>query len=186
MKILVTYYSQTGNTEQIAKVIHKIALKNHESELKKVSKVDVKDVIKYDVVFLGSACHDSDLAKPVLRFLKGIPKSPNFKLAGFFTHSTNPPEGSERNKKLYEKWAGKCHKTFEKFKLKKDIDFNGYFRCQGAPSPPIEKFIHETIFPDDDEWKEYIDEAKKHPNKTDIENAKNFATDILKKCQSLE
>ena len=186
MKILITYFSQTGNTEQIATAIHKIASQNHESDLKKVSQVEVKDLNKYDVVFLGSACHDSDLAKPVLSFLKKIPKAPILKLAGFFTHSTNPPEGSERNKELHEKWAGKCHKTFEKLKLQKNIDFKGYFRCQGSPSPSIEEFIHETILPDDDEWREYIEEAKNRPNTTDIENAKIFATDILKKCQELK
>ena len=183
MKILVVYYSQTGNTEQIAKAIHKVVLQNHESDLKKLSNVKSKDLDKYDIVFWGSACHATDLAKPVLRFMKRIPKSPNFKLAGFFTHSTTPPEGSERNKELYQKWAGKCYKTFEKNKLEKNIDFKGYFRCQGSPSPPIEEFIHETILPDDDEWREYIKEAKNHPNTTDIENAKNFATDILKECQ---
>lgn len=186
MKILVTYYSQTGNTEQIAKAIHKVVLQNHKADLKKVSNVKSKDLDKYDIVFLGSACHATDLAKPILRFIKKIPKSPNFKLAGFFTHSTAPPEGSERNKELYEKWAGNCHKSFEKIKKEKNIDFKGYFGCQGSPSPSIEEFIHETILPEDDEWRDYIEDAKNRPNTTDIENAKNFAKDILNKCQSLE
>jgi flavodoxin len=181
MKILVIYYSITGNTEQIAKAIHEIALQNHESDLRKVSQVKLKDLNQYDVIFLGSACHDADLAKPVLRFLKKIPKSSNFNLAGFFTHSTTPPEGSESNRELHEKWAGKCHKTFENIKIEKNIDFKGYFRCQGSPSPPIAEFINNAIIPDNDEWNEYIKEAKKHPDETDIENARNFARDILKK-----
>lgn len=30
-----------------------------------------------------------------------------------------------------------------------------------------------------DEWKEYLEEVRKHPNMTDIENAKKFACHIL-------
>ncbi|UCC19459.1 MAG: flavodoxin domain-containing protein [Promethearchaeota archaeon] len=183
MKILVMYYSVTGNTEQIAKAIHEITSQNHESELKRFSNIKSEDLNKYDLIFLGSACHDADLAKPVIRILKRIPNSPRFKLAGFYTHSTTPPEGRERYKGYFEKWAGNCEKTFEKFKLEKSIDFKGCFSCQGSPSPPIAEFIHETIIPDEVEWKEYIEGAKKHPNETDIENAKKFAEDILRKSQ---
>ncbi|GAG85075.1 unnamed protein product, partial [marine sediment metagenome] len=43
----------------------------------------------------------------------------------------------------------------------------------------IEKFIHNTIIKDDEEWAVFIEDVKKHPNKNDIEDAKNFAQDIL-------
>lgn len=179
MKILITYFSQTGNTEKIAKAIHEIASKNHDSNLKMIKKVKVKDLTDFDLIFIGSACHDSDLAKPVLRFLKKIPDSPKYAIAGFYTHSTFLPEGDERIKKLSEKWSGKCSATFEALKENKNITFMGYFRCQGIPSPPIEQFIHNTIITNDEEWATFIEEVKKHPNEKDMENAKKFTQDVL-------
>ncbi|MHA2288810.1 MAG: flavodoxin family protein [Promethearchaeota archaeon] len=179
MKILITYFSQTGNTEKIAEAIHEITSKNHDSYLKKVKKVKIEDLANYDLIFIGSACHDSDLAKPVLRFLKKIPKSPKYAIAGFYTHSTFLPEGDNRIKELSKRWSGKCSETFEKFKEEKNVTFKGYFRCQGIPSPPIEQFIHKTIIKEDDEWADFLEEVKKHPDGNDIENAKKFAQDIL-------
>jgi len=179
MKILITYFSRTGNTEKIAQAIHVITSKNHESYLKRIKKVKIEELDDYDLVFIGSACHDTDLAKPILRFLKKIPDSPKYAIAGFFTHSTFLPEGDEKIKKLSEEWSGKCSATFGKLKKEKNANFKGYFRCQGIPSPGIEKFIHDTIIKDEEEWAVFIEELKKHPNETDIENAKKFAQDIL-------
>ncbi len=179
MKILVTYFSQTGNTEKIAQAIHEVSSKNHESTLKKLKQVKIEELEDYNLVFIGSPCHDSDLAKPALRFLKKIPDSPKYAIAGFYTHSTFLPEGDERIKKLSEKWSGKCIATFEDVKKEKNANFKGYFRCQGIPSPPIEQFIHKTIIKDDEEWADFIEEVKKHPNENDIEDAKKFAQDIL-------
>ena len=179
MKILVTYFSQTGNTEKIAEAIHEITSKNHDSYLKTIKKVKIEELNDYDLVFIGSPCHDTDLAKHVLRFLKKIPKSPKYAIAGFYTHSTYLPEGDERIKKLSKKWSSKGIETFEELKKEKNVNFKGYFRCQGIPSPPIEQFIHQTIIKDDEEWAEFLEEVKKHPNENDIEAAKKFAQDIL-------
>ena len=37
MKVLVTYYSETGNTEKIARAIYEEASKEHEVNLKKIN-----------------------------------------------------------------------------------------------------------------------------------------------------
>lgn len=39
MKIIITYFSKTGNTEKIAKAIHDLSSKIHESCLKTIKKV---------------------------------------------------------------------------------------------------------------------------------------------------
>jgi len=174
MKILVTYFSQTGNTKKIAQAIHEQISNDHDSDLKTIKKVKIKDLDDFDLVFIGSACHDSDLAKPILRFLNKIPNSPKYAIAGFYTHSTYLP-----GKKLSKKWSSKGIETFEALKKDKNVDFKGYFRCQGIPSLPIEQFIHNTIIKDDEEWADFIEEVKKHPNENDIEDAKKFAQDIL-------
>ena len=83
--MLVAYYSETGNTEKIAKAIYGEASREHEAHLTRVKDISAETLNDYDLVFLGSACHSSDLAAPVKKLLKELPESPKFKLAGFFT-----------------------------------------------------------------------------------------------------
>ena len=140
----------------------------------------------YDLVFLGSACHDADLATPVKMFLEAIPRSPSFKMAGFVTHATTMPTGGERDRELYEQWAGKCAESLERTSQEKDLEVLGYFHCQGAPSQPIEAFIHSTIIPDEEEWNEYVTEARKHPNEEDMEQAREFARAMLRQSDATD
>ncbi|MCE7740926.1 MAG: hypothetical protein GOP50_00580 [Candidatus Heimdallarchaeota archaeon] len=182
MKILVTYFSQTGNTKQIAEAIHEVTSQSNDSFLRDFNEITVSELDDYDLVFLGSACHHANLAPPVLKFIETMPSSPNFKLAGFVTHATYPPEGSEYHAEMFEKWGSLCAKTYEKLQNEKNIDYKGYFRCMGIPSKPIEQFINQQIIPDEEEWAEYIAVIVKHPDVSDIENAKKFAKEILDKC----
>jgi len=184
LKVLVSYFTQTGNTEKVAEAIYEEVLsKGHEVHLKKVNEITADSLDAYELVFLGSACHSSDLARPVKRILEGIAKLPRFKLAGFATHATYTPEGGRREQELYERWASTCVKSFEKASEEKQIDFLGYFGCQGAPSPPIEEFIRNTIIIDEEEWRAYIAEVRKHPTEKDLQKAREFAQEVLAKCQ---
>ena len=182
MKVLVAYYSETGNTEKVARAIYDEASNEHEAHLKKIREITADKLNNYDLVFLGSACHSSDLATPVKRILDGIPKSPSFKLAGFFTHSTFTSNiMSKRASELFNRWAGKCVVSFEKVSKEKQIDFKGYYNCMGAPSPEIEQFIHRSILTSADEWEEYIEEARKHPTPEDLQRAEEFAREVISK-----
>lgn len=183
MKILVAYHSETGNTEKIARAICEEVSEDHETHLKKADEVTADALSSYDLVFLGSACHSTDLAAPVKRILDDLPHSPNFKLAGFFTHSTILPDDSiEGAVELYERWAGKCSMSFEKASIEKHVGFMGYFHCMGAPSPEIARFIRGSILKSADEWEAYIEEARKHPAPEDLQRAKAFAKEVLSKC----
>lgn len=180
MKILITYFTQTGNTEKIARAIYEEVLsQGHEVHLKRIAEITSEEFDVYDLVFLGSACHDADLAKPVKMILEAIAKSPSFKLAGFVTHATSTPKDGERERELYEQWAGGCAESFERTSQEKEIVLLGYFSCQGAPSQPIEAFIHSVIIPDEDEWEAYVTEVRKHPNEEDLEQAREFARAVL-------
>jgi hypothetical protein len=64
----------------------------------------------------------------------------------------------------------------------KGIVFLGYFHCQGAPSPPIEAFIHNTIITNEDEWALYIAQVRKHPDDRDLQQAREFARQVLESC----
>ena len=174
MKILVAYYSETGNTEKIARAIHEEAAKEHEAHLKRVNRVATNDLSNYDLVFLGSPCHSTDLAAPVKTILDAIPHSPKFKLAGFFTHATS--SGG------FNRWASKCILSFEKTSKEKKIDFEGYYNCQGAPSPPVQEFIKREVFTSAGAWDDYFEEVRKHPTPEDLQKAKEFAREILSPC----
>ena len=184
MNILIAYFSQTGNTAKVARAIYEEVLsQGHKVHLKKIAEITSNSLNAYDLVFLGSACHDTDLAKPVKRVLEGVASLPPFKLAGFVTHATYTPEGGKREREVYEEWAGRCVVSFNRASQEKGIDFLGYFGCQGAPLPLIEEFIHNTIVTDEDEWEAYIEEVRKHPNEEDLQKAREFARQVLVKCQ---
>jgi flavodoxin I len=178
MKILVSFYSETGNTEKIARALHEELSRDHEVHLRKASEVEPHTFSNFDIVFLGSACHDADLAVPVKKILEALPDSPKFMLAGFFTHATYPPESNQTQQKLFKEWAGKCLESFQHISKKKQIDFKGCFNCQGAPSSPIRDFIKRNIIPPE-EWEEYINEVMKHPTSKDLQKAREFAREII-------
>ena len=184
MKILVAYYSETGNTQQVAEAIHVQASVNHDATLKKIQDVSSDELKDYALLFLGSTCHDADLARPFKRFLNTLPQRPRFKLAGFFTHATFTPDHTARRKELFAQWAGKCGPTFKQLCQEKEIKFLGYFHCMGAPSKPIAAFIHQEIIVSDEEWKEYLPEVKAHPDSQDLKDAQRFALEVISECQN--
>lgn len=151
----------------------------HDVHVKTVGEVTASQLDEYDVVLLGSTCHSADIAAPVRNLLDGIPANVTFKLAGFVTHATTMPEGADWKKEMYSQWAGKCSVTFETLSKEKGLDYLGYFHCQGAPSAPIEEFIHSTIVTDASIWDEYMPEVRKHPTEEDLVAAREFVRGIL-------
>ena len=132
-RILVAYFSQTGNTEKVARAIYdEVASSGHDAQLKNVTGLTAAHLAEYDLVFLGSACHSADLATPVLEILGGIPPDSRLRLAGFATHSSPRPGGSESDQEMYERWASGCLRSFEKTSQETRLEFLGYFGCQGA------------------------------------------------------
>jgi flavodoxin len=181
MKVLIAYYSETGNTEKVAQAMSVALSGDHDVVLVPVSEVVVDRLDSYQLVLLGAAVHDADLARPLKRLLEALPMHPSFKLAGFSTHAVYLPDGSAHREELHAQWAGKCLPTLEQTCQEKGIELLGYFHCQGIPSKPIEAFIHREIITDDDEWSEYLPEIQKHPTPEDLQNAKDFARKIIEK-----
>ena len=181
MKILVGYFSETGNTKRIAEAIGEEAkAAGHNVHIKAVGEIITSQLDEYAVVFLGSTCHSADVAAPLKNILEGIPEGSKLKLAGFVTHSTTMPEDGALQKEMYERWAGKCQATFETVSKARGIEFLGYFHCQGAPSPQIEDFIRNNV-PDVAQGDGYFEDVRKHPTPQDIEAAKVFTRDTLAK-----
>jgi flavodoxin I len=180
MKILVAYYTQTGNTNRIAEAIHdELKGLGHDVAIENIRRLKAEALAGYDALFLGSPCHSSDLAKPVKKLLEKMEPAPGAKLAGFVTHSAYTPEGSEEHREHYERWAGRCDDSFEAACKAKGLQWAGYFSCQGAPSKPIEIFIRLSVIKDAKEWPGYIAETRKHPDAEDEAKAKAFARRVI-------
>jgi flavodoxin I len=184
MRILAAYHTQTGNTKKIAEAIaSELESLGHEVALESVRGLKPEGLAGYELIFLGSPCHSSDLAKPVKKLLEKMVPSPGAKLAGFVTHSTYTPEGGERQRKLHEQWAGKCAGTFEQACAAKGLVWSGYFGCQGKPSKPIEIFIRRAAIKDPKEWPGYIAETRKHPDAQDEARARAFAREVIERIR---
>ena len=180
MKIMVATYSETGNTQSIAEAVRdELLSQGHEVDLKRINDLGAGWLNGYDMAFVGSACHSSDVARPVKTALAALEPSAGLRLAGFVTHSTFLPEGGERQRELYETWAGACPKTFERVCQEKGFVWCGYFSCQGAPSPPIEAMIEREILTELEEWQTYVVEVRQHPNEADKSKARAWARSML-------
>ncbi|NVM35720.1 MAG: flavodoxin domain-containing protein, partial [Candidatus Lokiarchaeota archaeon] len=88
MKILITYYSKTGNTEKIAQSIND-ALKGQDTEIKPIKEVESSSLKNYDLVFLGSGIYASRVDKSLSDLVSSADELPK-KFVFFCTHaSTN-------------------------------------------------------------------------------------------------
>ena len=62
MKILITYFSNTGNTKKIAKSL-KEGLENQDVDIFPVKEVDSLSLKNYNLIFLGSGTYASRVNK---------------------------------------------------------------------------------------------------------------------------
>ena len=183
MKILVTYFSETGNTQRVAEAMAEEATgAGHAVNLVEVAAVTDEQLAGADLVIVGSTCHSSDIASPARDLLSRLP-SGGPALAGFMTHATLMPGKTERHTQLYEQWAGKGENTFETAAREKSCEWLGYFHCMGVANPGIEQFIKSTIITDETEWAEYADEMRAHPNDEDLGSARAFVQEVIAKLR---
>ncbi|MBE0557190.1 MAG: flavodoxin, partial [Proteobacteria bacterium] len=82
MKALVTYYSQTGNTEKIARAIFEAI--HFEKELLPIG--DVKDLRGYDIIFAGFPVQAHSVPAAFHPFFKKLPAGQPIAL--FCTHGS--------------------------------------------------------------------------------------------------
>lgn len=69
-KVLVCYYSRTGNTEKMAEKIAGVIKKERlEVDLKKVEDVSVDELLDYDGMIFGSPTYYGSMAWPVKKLL---------------------------------------------------------------------------------------------------------------------
>jgi flavodoxin len=178
MKILVTYYTESGNTEKVANAIYEEAGKTHAADMSDIRKFK-SDNLEYDLIFIGSPCHSSDIAKPVRETMERLPGKPGYKIAGFITHAAPTAEEDGSSPEIFGRWAGKARGSFETLCLAKQIDLVGFFNCQGVATPEIKDFIKNHVYQDSEGFETYLERAETHPDQEDLENAMQFARSII-------
>lgn len=170
MKVLVTYFSQSGNTEKIAKGIFEEASKGNQAELKKLEDVGAGDFAGYDFIFIGSPLHSANLAAPVKKFLTDIQAGSSQKMAGFITHFA-PAYPNQDMDGFAEPIQAACKE--------KGIAYKGCFDCQGALTESLHEMVQKKLNLSDEQWAGMVKQMTGHPNEDDVANAKAFARKVL-------
>lgn len=170
MKVLVTYYSQSGNTEKIAKAICEEAAKAGDADLKKLEELTPDMVAEYDCIFMGSPLHAGSLAAPVKECLGALKTTSNQQMAGFITHMT-PAYPDQDMEAFAEPLKTACRE--------KGIEFKGCFDCQGFLAEPMHAPVQKKLNMDDDKWAEMVKQMTGRPNQEDMENAKAFVKKLF-------
>ena len=165
MKALVVYYSESGNTEKLAKAIYEgIAAPD-----KAIGTIADVTSIAYDVVFIGFPVHTSSVPGKVEKFIKKIPEG---KMVAFFvTH------GSLRGGQLA------ISALYYAFSLALKLTVLGTFGCRGQVKPSLieallKKHEHKA-------WAMEAQSAAGHPDDADLEDGKEFANLMIAKARNL-
>ncbi|GBE04539.1 MAG TPA: hypothetical protein ENG95_04760 [Nitrospirae bacterium] len=159
MKTLITYFSLTGNTEKVARSISDAV----KTEKDIIPIQDVKNIEKYDLIFCGFPVVSHSLPPVAARFIKGLP--PGKKLAIFSTH------GSLRGGQL----AVTAMEQAVSLALNSKV--LGTFSCRGKVQ---QKVIDDMVSQAENRaWAQEAMGADPHPDKADLEDAREFAKKIM-------
>jgi flavodoxin len=163
MKILISYHSETGNTEAVAKSMA-AGLAGEQVTVLPAKEVDPASLNKYDIVFLGSGIYGDAIGKSLKNLLKKVTIFPS-KVVLFCTHVR--PETST------------IEKAFSNVKEQisnADCNLCALFDCIGENRNPQ---IVEIILKSMPMMKGPLEAAVGHPTAQDLENAKDFARSVI-------
>jgi flavodoxin I len=161
MKALVTYYSQTGNTEKIAQAIYEAI--HFEKELLPIG--DVKDLQGYDIIFAGFPVQAHSVPAAFLPFFTKLPAGQD--IAFFCTHGSL--RGGHLPKQAIEHAIG----------LASQVKILGTFCVRGQVNPKVIDSLMNSV--QNQAWAEEAQGACEHPDEADLADAKEFAKTVLAK-----
>lgn len=161
MKILVAYYSNSGNTRKIAEAIFDSI--NCDKDLLDIK--NINNIESYDLVFLGSPVLEFGVPKKICGFLEKN-EAKIKKMAYFITHAM-PTESKE------------LLNILEQFKLLIDNKkMAGLFHCIGELDEKVSANMEKSDNPFLQNFGKMRFGTIGHPNKQDISNAIQFAKSI--------
>ena len=165
MKALVAYYSDTGNTEKLARAIYE-GIEHAEKEILHIK--EVKDVEDADIIFCGFPVQSHSVPGEAEAFIKGIPEGK--KLAFFATH------GSLRGGQL-------AIQAFHyALSLASKTTVLGTFGCRGKVKSSIIDALMKNA--EHRSWAIEAQSAVGHPDKGDLEDAQVWANAMIAKARA--
>ena len=165
MKVLVTYYSETGNTEKLAQAIFE-GIESAEKEILPIA--EVKDVQDYNLIFCGFPVKESSVPNKAEAFLKNIPEGKL--LALFATH------GSLRGGQLA---ITAFHYALS---LAARATIIGTFGCRGKVKSSLIEALEKK--PEHKAWAQEAQSAIGHPDGADLEDGRDFASVMITRARS--
>ncbi len=170
MKILITYYSMTGNTAKLAQSMHE-ALAGEEVVLEKIEDLDPSTLKTYDLVLLGSGIYAGALHKSIKELLKNAPELPS-KFVLFYTHATIDPV-------TYQTFPKKIRKLIDNAGSKIEAEFECLGEQKGVTEEEVQKRLQSLPPAKRKTAEDQVKFLKGHPNSEDLENAKTFAKSLI-------
>ncbi len=164
MKILVSYYSQTGNTEKVARSINN-ALQQENSTILPLKEAR-EQLADYDLIVFGFPIQAHSVPVPAQDFIRRIPEGK--KLGLFSTH------GCLNENRLAQEAL--THASG----LAKNVKLLGSFHCRGAVPDETVEYLENQ--PEHRVWINEARSADSHPDAADLQDAEIFARGVLKKA----
>lgn len=158
-KILIAYFSLTGNTKKIAEAIHDTL--EGDKTIKPVD--DIQEVDDYTLIFIGFPVHSHSVPFNIESLLNRIPAGK--KIALFSTH------GSITGSHLSQEALEHAAVTASTAKVL------GIFSCRGKVSSEALEVLSKS--PEHKLWTEMAASAQTHPDEADLEDARAFARRIV-------
>ncbi len=158
-KVLITYFSLTGNTKKVAEAIFEAI--EGEKILLPIS--EVQEPQSYDLLFIGFPVHSHSIPYKVETFLRQLPQGK--KVAFFSTHGSLT--GGELSRQALEYAAA----------VAPQIKIVGTFTCRGRVSPAALEILRRS--PEHEAWVEMAASAHHHPDQHDLEEARGFARWVM-------
>lgn len=169
VKILVAFYSQTGNTEKIADAIFK-SIKG-DKDLMRIS--DVSDLDDYDLVFIGFPIINFEPARQAKEFMSKYAKGKTIAL--FMTMSLTAAPASEQMKGLYNLTIANCKECT------KESNLLGIFDCPGELSESTANALLKSSDPMMQSFGTMRGFTIGFPNEKDIADAEKFGKETFEK-----
>ncbi len=159
MKVLVAYYSETGNTKKLAQAIYDSLVVD--KEIKPVE--EVKNTDGYSLVFYGFPVHAHSVPVKAMNFITRLPQGQ--KVAFFSTHGSQ--RGGMLPKQAFEHAASLAVKA----------NILGHFGCRGQVKSELIDALIKGL--EHKAWAEEAQSASGHPDEHDLTDVKKFATQII-------
>lgn len=162
-KVLVAYFSQTGNTEKVARAIFDAL--QCEKEIKPID--ESLDAIGYELIFCGFPVQGHSVPAKAKPFLKKLAKDQ--KVAFFTTHGSL--RGGKFPRQALEDALGMTTQT----------KLMGTFGCRGKVKPELIDALAKQL--QHEAWADEAHSAHEHPTAADLHDAAAFAQKMCKKAQ---